>query len=144
LPSRRSFLPFGVGATLTNLRSPGAQDFRTTIGILDDGLNDQANFCMPGTGIYPHLLEFFEPAECLGPVMRIVAVAAAVGVQPRDLAGGNVPVQVASSRLPFLYTPYVTDKDIGSPPSARNMPRVPRAGQPDAYIIAMAPSEGVH
>ena len=44
----------------------------------------------------------------------------------------------------MFYAPYVTDKDIGSPPSARNMPRVLRAGQPDAYIIVMAPSEGVH
>jgi hypothetical protein len=44
----------------------------------------------------------------------------------------------------MFYAPYVTDKEIGSPPSARNMPRVLRAGQPDAYIIVMAPSEGVH
>ena len=44
----------------------------------------------------------------------------------------------------MFYAPYVTDKDIGSPPSARNMPKVIRAGQPDAYIIVMAPSEGVH
>jgi len=44
----------------------------------------------------------------------------------------------------MFYAPYVTDKDIGFPPSARNMPRVLRAGQPDAYIIVMAPSEGVH
>ena len=44
----------------------------------------------------------------------------------------------------MFYAPYVTDKDNGSPPNARNMPRVIRAGQPDAYIIVMAPSEGVH
>ena len=31
------------------------------------------------------------------------AIAAALGIQPRDLAGGNLPVQVASSGLPFLY-----------------------------------------
>jgi hypothetical protein len=35
----------------------------------------------------------------------------------------------------MFYAPYATDKDIGSPPAARNMPRVLRPGQPDAYII---------
>jgi len=35
----------------------------------------------------------------------------------------------------MFYAPYATDKDIGSPPSAIDMPRVLRAGQPDAYII---------
>jgi trans-2,3-dihydro-3-hydroxyanthranilate isomerase len=34
-----------------------------------------------------------------------VAVAAALGIQPGDLAGGNLPVQVASSGVPFLYVP---------------------------------------
>jgi trans-2,3-dihydro-3-hydroxyanthranilate isomerase len=39
-----------------------------------------------------------------GPIVTdTVAVAAALDVQPRDLAGGNLPVQVASSGLPFLY-----------------------------------------
>lgn len=39
-----------------------------------------------------------------GPVVTDgVAIAAALGIQPRDLAGGNLPVQVASSGLPFLY-----------------------------------------
>jgi hypothetical protein len=37
----------------------------------------------------------------------------------------------------MFYAPYATDKDIGSPPSARNMPRVIRPGQPDAYIIVI-------
>jgi hypothetical protein len=37
----------------------------------------------------------------------------------------------------MFYAPYATDKDIGSPPGARNMPRVIRPGQPDAYIIVM-------
>jgi trans-2,3-dihydro-3-hydroxyanthranilate isomerase len=36
-------------------------------------------------------------------VTDTVAVAAGLGIQPRDLAGGNLPVQVASSGLPFLY-----------------------------------------
>jgi hypothetical protein len=35
----------------------------------------------------------------------VLAVAAAVGVQACDLAGGNLPVQVASSGVPFLYVP---------------------------------------
>ena len=39
-----------------------------------------------------------------GPIVTdTVAVAAALGIQPRDLTGGNLPVQVASSGLPFLY-----------------------------------------
>jgi trans-2,3-dihydro-3-hydroxyanthranilate isomerase len=39
-----------------------------------------------------------------GPVVTdTVAVAAALGIQPRDLAGRNIPVQVVSSGLPFLY-----------------------------------------
>jgi hypothetical protein len=37
----------------------------------------------------------------------------------------------------MFYAPYATDKDIGSPPAARNMPRVIRPGQPDAYIIVI-------
>jgi hypothetical protein len=40
----------------------------------------------------------------------------------------------APPRLMF-YAPYATDKDIGSPPAAVNMPRILREGQPDAYII---------
>src|SRR5215472_2519115 len=35
----------------------------------------------------------------------------------------------------MFYAPYATDKDIGSPPAGLNMPRVLRAGQPDAYMI---------
>jgi hypothetical protein len=37
----------------------------------------------------------------------------------------------------MFYAPYATDSDIGSPPSSRDMPRVLRAGQPDAYIIVL-------
>jgi len=41
-----------------------------------------------------------------GPIVTdSVAVTAAIGVQPCDLAGGNLPVQVASSGVPFLYVP---------------------------------------
>ncbi len=39
-----------------------------------------------------------------GPIVTdTAAVAAALGIQPRDLVGGSLPVQVASSGLPFLY-----------------------------------------
>jgi trans-2,3-dihydro-3-hydroxyanthranilate isomerase len=42
----------------------------------------------------------------LGPVIAdTAAVAAALGVQPSDLAGGDLPVEVASSGLPFVYVP---------------------------------------
>ena len=37
----------------------------------------------------------------------------------------------------MFYAPYATDKDIGTPPSAANMPHVIRPGQPDAYIIVI-------
>jgi hypothetical protein len=35
----------------------------------------------------------------------------------------------------MFYAPYATEKDIGSPPPGLNMPRIIRAGQPDAYVI---------
>ena len=63
-----------------------------------------------------------------------------------DLGFLLVPTANKLVRIPphlMFYAPYVTDKDIGSPPSVRNMPKVIRAGQPDAYIIVMAPSEGM-
>jgi trans-2,3-dihydro-3-hydroxyanthranilate isomerase len=45
-----------------------------------------------------------QPIPTFGPIVTdIVAVAAALGIQPRDLAGGNLPMQVASSGVPFLY-----------------------------------------
>ena len=37
----------------------------------------------------------------------------------------------------MFYAPYATEKDIGSPPAAINMPRLIRAGQPEAYIVVM-------
>jgi len=47
-----------------------------------------------------------QPIPTFGPIVTdTVAVAAAVGVQPGDLAGGGLPVQVASSGVPFLYVP---------------------------------------
>ncbi len=50
-------------------------------------------------------------------------------------------------RLPphlMFYAPYATDKDIGSPPAAPGMPRVIRAGQPDAYIIVIPVTHAAH
>jgi hypothetical protein len=43
----------------------------------------------------------------------------------------------------MFYAPYATDKDIGSPPPAANMPHLIRAGQPDAYIIVV-PGSATH
>jgi hypothetical protein len=46
----------------------------------------------------------------------------------------------------MFYAPYATEKDIGSPPAAANMPRLIRAGQPDAVVIVMPrePKEAGH
>jgi hypothetical protein len=41
----------------------------------------------------------------------------------------------------MFYAPYATDKDIGSPPAAANMPHLIRAGQPDAVVIVL-PRQG--
>jgi hypothetical protein len=41
----------------------------------------------------------------------------------------------------MFYAPYATAKDIGTPPSARNLPRLIRGGQPDAYMIVFTPRE---
>jgi trans-2,3-dihydro-3-hydroxyanthranilate isomerase len=47
-----------------------------------------------------------QPIPTFGPIVTdTVAVAAAVGVQPCELVGGNLPVEVASSGVPFLYVP---------------------------------------
>jgi hypothetical protein len=44
----------------------------------------------------------------------------------------------------MFYAPYATDKDLGSPPLAANMPHLIRAGQPDAYIIVVPGSHPAH
>jgi hypothetical protein len=44
----------------------------------------------------------------------------------------------------MFYAPYATDKDIGTPPAAANMPRIIRSGQPDAYIIVIPGSHAGH
>jgi hypothetical protein len=41
----------------------------------------------------------------------------------------------------MFYAPYATEKDVGSPPPGMNMPRVIRAGQPDAYMIVFPASK---
>ena len=35
----------------------------------------------------------------------------------------------------MFYAPYATEKDLGTPPPGMNMPRLIRAGQPDAVMI---------
>ena len=42
----------------------------------------------------------------------------------------------------MFYAPYATEKDLGSPPAAINMPRLIRAGQPDAVIIVLPAQKG--
>lgn len=37
----------------------------------------------------------------------------------------------------MFYAPYITEEDIGSPPSSRDMPFVVHPGQPDALIIVV-------
>jgi len=37
----------------------------------------------------------------------------------------------------MFYAPYATEKDLGSPPAAINMPRLIRAGEPDAVMIVI-------
>jgi len=44
----------------------------------------------------------------------------------------------------MFYAPYATDKDIGSPAPGVNMPRILRAGQPDAYIIVFPKAAAEH
>lgn len=43
----------------------------------------------------------------------------------------------------MFYAPYATDKDLGDPPAALNMPKIIRTGQPDAYIIVF-PKDAAH
>jgi len=45
-----------------------------------------------------------QPIPTFGPIATdTIAVAAALGIEPRDLTGESLPVQVVSSGLPFLY-----------------------------------------
>ena len=37
----------------------------------------------------------------------------------------------------MFYAPYATEKDLGSPPAEINMPRLIRAGEPDAVMIVI-------
>jgi hypothetical protein len=51
------------------------------------------------------------------------------------LVPGNQIVHVPPHLM--FYAPYATEKDLGSPSPAANMPHLIRAGQPDAYIIVI-------
>lgn len=51
------------------------------------------------------------------------------------LVAGNKLVHIPPHLM--FYAPYATDKDIGSPPAAANMPHLIRPGQPDTYIIVI-------
>jgi hypothetical protein len=42
----------------------------------------------------------------------------------------------------MFYAPYATEKDLGSPSPGINMPRLIRAGQPDAVIIVFPAQKG--
>jgi len=42
----------------------------------------------------------------------------------------------------MFYAPYATEKDLGFPPASASMPRLIRAGQPDAYIIVFPAGAG--
>jgi hypothetical protein len=44
----------------------------------------------------------------------------------------------------MFYAPYATERDIGSPPSAVNMPRLIRAGQPDAVVVVFPGDHAGH
>jgi hypothetical protein len=44
----------------------------------------------------------------------------------------------------MFYAPYATEKDLGSPPASPDMPRLIRAGQPDAYIIVIPGQHTTH
>jgi hypothetical protein len=57
------------------------------------------------------------------------------------IAEKNVLVHIPPHLM--FYAPYATDKDLGSPPPAANMPHLIRAGQPDAYFIVV-PGPATH
>jgi hypothetical protein len=44
----------------------------------------------------------------------------------------------------MFYAPYATEQDLGSPPAAANMPRLIRAGQPDAVMIVFPKEAAAH
>lgn len=55
------------------------------------------------------------------------------------IAENNAMVHIPPHLM--FYLPYGTDKDIGSPPPARNMPHLIRVGKPDAVIIVIPPAD---
>lgn len=44
----------------------------------------------------------------------------------------------------MFYAPYATEKDLGSPPAAANMPHLIREGKPEAYIVVVPATPAVH
>jgi trans-2,3-dihydro-3-hydroxyanthranilate isomerase len=97
----------------------GSPTVGTTFALAGAGrLRAGADNAVLGLGIGPITVELewspsglrfawmTQPLPALGPVIAdTVAVAAALGVQPSDLAGGNLPVEVASSGVPLVYVP---------------------------------------
>lgn len=58
------------------------------------------------------------------------------------IASQNKVVRIPGHLM--FYAPYATEKDLGSPPPAINMPKVIREGQPDAYIIVVPAKDMSH
>ncbi len=90
----------------------GSPTIGTTFALAGAGrLRVGADKAVLGLGIGPTTVRLCfgwmtQPLPTLGPVVPDnEAVAAAIGVQLGDLAGGHLPVQVASSGVPFLYVP---------------------------------------
>ena len=103
----------------TELPMAGSPTIGTTFALAGAGrLRVGADKAVLGLGIGPTTVRLdwgpsglcfawmTQPLPTLGPVVPDnEAVAAAIGVQLGDLAGGHLPVQVASSGVPFLYIP---------------------------------------
>lgn len=128
LPETTFVLPFEVLGTDARVRiftpsqelpMAGSPTVGTTFALAKAGrLRAGADKTVLGLGIGPttvglewgqnglHFAWMTQPIPKFGPIVTdIVAVAAALGIQPRDVAGGDLPVQVASSGVPFLYVP---------------------------------------
>jgi len=97
----------------------GSPTIGTTFALARAGrLRADADKAVLGLGIGPTTVELEwgpsslrfawmrQPIPEFGPIVTdAVAVAEAVGVRPSDLERGNLPVQIASSGVPFLYVP---------------------------------------
>ena len=84
----------------------GSPTIGTVFALAGAGrLRTGADKAVLGLGIGPTTVGLEWDQNALRFAWMTQPVAAAVGVQPCDLAGGNLPVQVASSGVPFLYVP---------------------------------------